>query len=76
MCTVKLPPRDNPIEVNKYMNINVSFVNLDLSNQLTDWWVHCVTFSSLRLGSLRSFPSTLSSQQLLAEEVLKEIQAE
>jgi len=23
MCTVLLPPRDNPIAVNKYININI-----------------------------------------------------
>jgi len=32
MCTVLLPPDDNPIAVNKYININITALMLDTSH--------------------------------------------
>jgi len=37
MCTVLLPPGDNPITVNKYISINISTVNECV--KVTNSWI-------------------------------------
>ena len=70
MCTVLLPPGDNPIAVNKYININIISIiiitipdkrqkSTELKEELTSrWQLNAVCILPLVLSTMGIIPPT------------------
>ena len=67
MCTVLLPPGDNPIAVNKYININTKF-NTHLSQNVKSTSIKSfISLSNVKLLTDPIFTKLTLSRQLLVK---------